>query len=69
MQELKECHWLQLTGDTEWEPHSPTFAEQERLATENYDYGKADRDIFMINVNALNANYICIKVENWPGCS
>lgn len=31
-EELHNCQWLIMTGDLEWDPHSPNFASQEEIA-------------------------------------
>jgi len=47
--ELEDCQWLYLTGSQEWDPYSPSFAENERIVNERETgYERTPREIFAI---------------------
>jgi len=48
--ELEECQWLILTADSIWDPHSPDFAENERILHErNSDYMRYERKNYSLS--------------------
>jgi hypothetical protein len=43
--EINECRWLIVTGDNEWDPYDPSFADQESQQETAYDSTVRDRNI------------------------
>ncbi len=56
-EELNECQWLSLTGDQEWDPHSPLFNENERIMNDRAnEYGHPERhEIYEVHTATLNS--------------
>jgi len=42
VQEIKNCRWINLTSEADWDPHSDDFAENERRAQENENIAHDD---------------------------
>jgi hypothetical protein len=53
LEELNECQWLSLTGDQEWNPHSPLFNEIMNGRTDEYERPER-REIYEMHTATLN---------------
>ncbi len=39
---IETCQWVELTPQTEWDPHSNNFEEQDKLISDLYEFGASD---------------------------
>ncbi len=56
VRELESCKWIVLTGDEEWNPSSPEFADREEQwerVNRTLDVHAIERVIFSLNIDAI----------------
>jgi hypothetical protein len=39
---IETCQWVELTPQTEWDPHSNNFEEQDKVISDLYEFGASD---------------------------